>query len=207
MFERAIEGTNRPVRARQIGNYLTYRPFDRDYYINKLNADTAAGRRAIVNTSGGNRAAAMAGILASDYNYGNQLGALARQAEEYNLAQRQAVEQFNRGTNVTNAEMATKADLANAEQAMQRARMYGSLAEYRDSILARNRAEKSANLTNFIQGLGDLGTELTDKDKLRWLADLGVLKYDDEGKYTGKKSNKTANGGRITRKKRGGFTI
>ena len=207
MFERAIEGTNRPVRARQIGNYLTYRPFDRDYYINKLNADTAAGRRAIVNTSGGNRAAAMAGILASDYNYGNQLGALARQAEEYNLAQRQAVEQFNRGTNVTNAEMAMKADLANAEQAMQRARMYGSLAEYRDSILARNRAEKSANLTNFIQGLGDLGTELTDKDKLRWLADLGVLKYDDEGKYTGKKSNESSNGGRITRKKRGGFTI
>ena len=207
MFERAIEGTNRPVRARQIGNYLTYRPFDRDYYINKLNADTAAGRRASVNTSGGNRAAAMAGILASDYNYGNQLGALARQAEEYNLAQRQAIEQFNRGTNVTNAEMTMKADLANAEQAMQRARMYGSLAEYRDSILARNRAEKSANLTNFIQGLGDLGTELTDKDKLRWLADLGVLKYDDEGKYTGKKSNKTANGGRITRKKRGGFTI
>ena len=207
MFERAIEGTNRPVRARQIGNYLTYKPFDRDYYINKLNADTAAGRRAAVNVSGGNRAAAMAGILASDYNYGNQLGALARQAEEYNLAQRQAVEQFNRGTNVTNAEMAMKADMANAEQAMQRARMYGSLAEYRDKILAANKAEKSANLTNFIQGLGDLGTELTDKDKLRWLAELGVLKYDDEGKYTGKKSKKTANGGRITRKKRGGFTI
>ena len=52
-----------------------------------------------------------------------------------------------------------------------------------------------------------MGTELTDKDKLRWLADLGVLKYDDEGNYTGKKSKKTANGGRITRKKRGGFTI
>lgn len=207
MFARAIEGTNRPIRARQIGNYLTYRPFDSNYYINTLNANTAAARRAAVNTSGGNRAAALTGILAADYNYGNQLGALARQAEEYNLAQRQAVEQFNRGTNVTNAEMAMKADLANAEQAMQRARMYGSLAEYRDKILAANRAEKSANLTNFIQGLGNLGTELTDKDKLRWLADLGVLKYDDEGKYTGKKSNESANGGRITRKKRGGFTI
>lgn len=207
MFERAIEGTNRPIRARQIGNYLTYRPFDRNYYINTLNANTAAARRAAVNTSGGNRAAAMAGVLASDYNYGNQLGALARQAEEYNLAQRQAVEQFNRGTNVTNAEMAMKADMANVEQAMQRARMYGSLAEYRDAIRAKNRAEKSANLTNFIQSLGNLGTELTDKDKLRWLADLGVLKYDDEGKYTGKKSNESSNGGRITRKKRGGFTI
>lgn len=208
MFERAIEGTNRPIRARQIGNYLTYRPLDRDYYINKLNANTSASRRGIVNTSGGNRAAAMAGLLATDYNYGNQLGDLARQAEEYNLAQRQKVEEFNRGTNVTNAEMAMKADLANAEQAMQRARMYGSLAEYRDAIRAKNRAEKSANLTNFIQGLGDLGTELTDKDKLRWLAELGVLKYDASGKYTGdKKSNVGAKGSRINRKKRGGFTI
>jgi hypothetical protein len=207
MFARAIEGTNRPIRARQIGNYLKYTPFDRDHYINTLNANTAAARRAAVNTSGGNRAAAMAGILAADYNYGNQLGALARQAEEYNLAQRQKVEEFNRGTNISNAEMAIKADLANAEQAMQRAKMYGSLAEYRDTIKAKNRAEKSYNLTNFIQGLGDLGTELTDKDKLRWLADLGVLKYDDEGKYTGKKSKEKANGGRITRKKRGGFTI
>lgn len=85
--------------------------------------------------------------------------------------------------------------------------MYGSLAEYRDAIRAKNRAEKSANLTNFIQGLGDLGTELTDKDKLRWLAELGVLKYDASGKYTGNKETKKANGGRITRKKRGGFTI
>ena len=212
MFERAIEGTNRPIRTRPIGNYLTYKPFDRDYYINKLNADTAAGRRAVANTSGGNRAAAMAGILASDYNYGNQLGALARQAEEYNLAQRQAVEDFNRGTNTTNAEMGLKADMANADQAMKRAGMYGSLAEYRDKILAANRAEKSANLTNFIQGLGNLGTELTDKDKLRWLAELGVLKYDVSGNYTGGKETKSketkkANGGRINRRKRGGFTI
>jgi hypothetical protein len=193
MFARAIEGTNRPIRARQIGNYLTYRPLDRDFYINKLNANTSASRRALANTSGGNRAAAMAGLLAADYNYGNQLGDLARKAVEYDLAQRQAVEEFNRGTSVSNAEMAMKADMANAEQDMQRARLYGSLAEYRDKILAANRAEKAANLTNFIQGLGDLGKELSDRDMVRWLYEKGVLK--------------AANGGRINRKKRGGFTI
>lgn len=194
IFDRAIEGTNRQIGYRPIGNYLKYIPFDTDYYINKLNANTAAGRRALMNTSGGNRAAAVAGILATDYNHGNQLGDLARKAEEYNLDQRQKVEQFNRGTSITNAEMAMKADLANAEQAMQRARMYGSLAEYRDKILAANRAEKSANLTNFIQGLGDLGREIADRDMLRWLTEKGVLK--------------SANGGKINRrKKRGGFTI
>lgn len=79
-------GTYQPVRFNPIGNYLTYRPFDRDYYINKMNAEAGASRRALLNTSGGNRATAMAGILAADNNYLNQIGGLARQAEEYNLA-------------------------------------------------------------------------------------------------------------------------
>lgn len=194
LFARAIRGTNRQIGYRPIGNYLKYTPFDTNYYINKLDANTAAGRRAVMNTSGGNRAAALAGILATDYNYGNQLGDLARKAEEYNLEQRQKVEDFNRATNMFNSEMGTKVDMFNAEQDMQRARMYGSLAEYRDKILAANRAEKSANLTNFIQGLGDLGREITDRDMLRWLTEKGVLK--------------SANGGKINRrKKRGGFTI
>ena len=193
MFERAIAGSNRPISYTPIGNYLSYKPFDRDYYINKLNADAAASRRGIVNTSGGNRAAAMAGLLAADYNYGNQLGALARQAEEYNLAQKQKVEEFNRATNMTNAEMSMKANMANAEQAMQRARMYGSLAEYRDKILAANRAEKSANLTNFIQNIGNLGRERTDRDIIRWMEEKGILK--------------ASNGGKINRRKRGGFTV
>ena len=30
-------GTYKPVSYNPIGNYLTYTPFDRDYYINKLN--------------------------------------------------------------------------------------------------------------------------------------------------------------------------
>lgn len=194
LFADAIRGANKQIGYRPIGNYLKYTPLDREFYLNKLDADTAAGRRAVMNTSGGNRATALAGILATDYNYGNQLGDLARKAEEYNLDQRQRVEDFNRSTNIFNSEMGTKVDMFNAEQAMQRAKMYGSLAEYRDTIRAKNRAEKAANLTNFIQGLGDLGREKTDRDMLRWLTEKGVLK--------------SANGGKINRrKKRGGFTI
>lgn len=194
LFADAIRGTNRQIGYRPIGNYLRYTPLDREFYLNKLDANTAAGRRAVMNTSGGNRAAALAGILATDYNYGNQLGDLARKAEEYNLDQRHKVEDFNRATNMFNSEMGTKVDMFNAEQDMQRARMYGNLAEYRDKILAANRAEKSANLTNFIQGLGGLGREITDRDKLRWLTEKGVLKSADGGKIN-------------RRKKRGGFTI
>lgn len=85
--------------------------------------------------------------------------------------------------------------------------MYGSLAEYRDAIKAKNKAEKSANLTNFIQGISDLGRERTDRDMLRWLADLGVLAYDTKGKYTGTTKKEAKYGGKVNRKKRGGFTV
>lgn len=106
-------GTYNPIRFRPVGNYLTYRPFDRDFYTNKLNAESGAARRAVLNTSGGNRAQALAGILAADYNAQGKMGDLFRQAEEYNLAQRQKVEEFNRATDMFNSEGIFKADQAN----------------------------------------------------------------------------------------------
>lgn len=156
-------GTYQPIKANPISNYLTYNPFDRDYYINKANAAANASRRTLMNTSGGNRATAMAGILAADNNYINQLGDLARQAEEYNFAQRQKVEDFNRGTNTFNAENALKADLANQEALLKSSDAYlkGALAaaELRQKERAQATATRSANLSNFINSLGDIGRE------------------------------------------------
>jgi hypothetical protein len=57
-----------PVTYTPIGNYLAYNPFDRNFYSNKLEAQAGATRRAIANQSGGNRANAVAGMLAADYN-------------------------------------------------------------------------------------------------------------------------------------------
>ena len=91
-----------------IGNYLSYNPLDRDFYINKMNQQAAATRRGLMNTSGGNRLNAQAGILAADYNYGQNLGTLARQAEEYNQQQKERVEGFNRQTNMFNTETGLK---------------------------------------------------------------------------------------------------
>lgn len=210
MFASAIRSANRPIGTRPIGEYLAYEPLDRMFYINQLNKNAAAGRRAVQNTSGGNRAAALAGILATDYNYGESLGQLARQAEEYNQALKERVAGFNRQTNMFNSEQGTKVDMFNSELLSKQASLYGQLANMRQRILEGNRAEKSANLTNFIQGLGDLGRELTDMDTLRWLADIGVLPYNTKGQYTG--GNNTAapgksKGGKIKRNKRKGYTI
>lgn len=156
-------GQYTPISFNPIGDYIQYNPFDRDYYINKLNAESSAARRAIINQSSGNRGNAIAGILAADYNAQNQLGALARQAEEYNLAQRQKVAEFNRGTNMFNTEGIFKADTANQAARMQARNtlLQGTMQAERLRQAARQQlaAERSANLTNLFNNLGNIGRE------------------------------------------------
>lgn len=156
-------GQYTPISFNPIGDYMTYNPFDRDYYINKLNAESGAARRAIINQASGNRGNAMAGILAADYNAQNQLGALARQAEEYNLAQRQKVAEFNRGTNMFNTEGMFKADTANQAAKMQvrNTLLQGTMQAERLRQAARQQlaAERSANLTNLFNNIGNIGRE------------------------------------------------
>lgn len=153
-------GNYTPVRYTPIGNYLQYRPFDRNFYLNKLNAQAGATRRAIMNTTSPSRNAA---LLAADYNAQGRLGDLARQAEEYNLAQRQAVETFNRGTDMANAEMGLKAAMTNQEAALKAgsSRLSGvaQAMAVRDAVDARRGASIGANLTDFFNSLGDIGRE------------------------------------------------
>ena len=149
-----------------IGNYLTYKPLDRNYYINKLNAQSGATRRAIINQSGGNRATAMAGLLAADYNAQGRLGDLARQAEEYNLAQRERVEAFNRGTNQFNSEMGLRAAIANQANDKLRLQAKTAQAQLRDRADMRSSAGRTANLTNLFDSLGDIGREETARNMI-----------------------------------------
>ena len=175
IFAKAIRDSYRPVSTRPIGEYLSYKPFDRMFYINQLNKNSAANRRAIQNTSGGNRAAALASLLALDYNYGENLGKLGRQAEEYNQALKEKVTDFNRRTNMYNSEQGTKVDMFNSELKAKQAGLYGQLAGMRQSILNSNMEEKRENMTNFIQGLGDLGREMEQKKWRKALYNTGYF--------------------------------
>lgn len=147
------------VSPKYIGNYLGYTPLDRDYYLNKLNAQAAGTRNAILNTSGGNRANAQANLLAADYNAQQNVGNLARQAEEYNLNQRQLVENFNRGTNQFNAEQDMKAASINRGNDQLRLKAKLAQAELMDQAKTRSAAARSANLTNLFESLGGIGKE------------------------------------------------
>lgn len=172
-------GSYMPVSWNPIGNKLTYRPFDRDYYTNKLNAEAGATRRALANQSGGNSGRAMAGILAADYNAQDRLGDLFRKSEEYNLEQRQKVENFNRATNQANSQGALQADMAN-QQAYASARDYAlkgtmAAAEMRQKARMAAEAARSANLSGFLSTLGDIGYENKAMNMIRRLAEAGYV--------------------------------
>lgn len=208
------------VTYNPIGNYLTYRPLDRNYYSNQLRSSSGAAMRNIMNTSGGNRGAAMAGLIAANYNAGIQQGNLARQAEEYNLAQRQQVEQFNRGTNQMNSEMGLKAAMANQEAALKsRSSRLSGIAQamaMRDAIDARRGASMSANLTNLFDSLGNIGIDemnKADRDMLIRAGVFGTLSEKPQG-WSNKRwedykkaisGNGYSKGGKL-KKRRGGLT-
>lgn len=206
-----------------IGDYMSYNPLDREFYINQLNATSSANRRGIVNNSGGNRGQAMAGLLASDYGAQNQLGQLARQAEEYNLGQRAKVTEFNRGTNMFNAEQDYKAQSFNNQNSNLRYNAAAQAAQLRDNILARAAASRSANLTNLFDNLGNIGIDTInrqDRDRLIRAGVFGTLSQKPSG-WSDKRwqayqnavqgkgfGNETrAYGGSIKTKKKKGLTI
>ena len=180
-----------------IGNYLRYNPMDINYAQNKLNQEAAATRRAIQNTAG-TRGAAMAGLLASDYNAQQASGDLFRKALEYNDALQQKVEDFNRGTNMFNSQQdlyTQRSNQAATQQAL-RDKYQGILAgnTLMDQIDARRAASMSANLTNLVSSLGQIGEEAYDQDRIDALTQRDVL----QNLY----NNNAANGGMLTRPKR-----
>ena len=199
----SINITPQSVSYNPLGTYLSYKPLDRMFYINQLNKNTAAGRRTIQNTSGGNRAAAMASILAADYNYGENLGKLARQAEEYNQAQKEKVAGFNRQTDMFNSQQSMQAQSANAQFRNDATKM--RLAQAEEVAKLRSAAKnaydtrRSNNLNNFINNLGNIGWEEKQAEWLDNLAKRGALLMNTSGEYTGVTKK---NGGKLKKNRR-----
>lgn len=185
------------VRYRALNNYLTYRPLDRNYYLNQLKGQAGATRRGIMN-SGSNAGTMMAGLLAADYNAQNAIGKTLMQMEQYNDAQRQRVAEFNRGTDQYNSQAAMSADAQNAQLAQNRDRLRSSLmtqaAQMREAADTALEATRSANLTNFFDNMGGIGQDNMAQNWRNRLIDVG---------YFGAGSDRVVrkNGGRMLTKK------
>lgn len=151
------------VSYNPVGNYLAYRPDDINYIANQLNASGQATARNILNTSGGNRGTAMAGLLANDYANQLALGDAYRKSMLANREQQQRVEDFNRATNMANSEGFLKAAMANQSARAQSQGQYLSAIETAAKMRQMQRdaqdESRTASLTNLFNSIGDIGRE------------------------------------------------
>lgn len=184
-----------------LSDYLSYKPIDRNYYLNQLKGQAGATRRAVMNSglSSGQR---MAGLLAADYNAQQGIADALLKTDMYNEQLRQNIAQFNRGTSQYNSGALMQADAQNAQlaQARDNMRLSGTataanMRELADTALATSR---SANLTNFFDNLGAIGRENRDTNMLQAMIDSDLFGTLSEPMKRGWKKN----GGILTKRSR-----
>lgn len=195
----SIIRSRRSVGYTPLTQKLTYRPFDREFYQNKLNAQAGATRRAIANASNGNRGTLIAGLTAADYNAQNQIGDLFRQAEEYNQAQRERVAGFNRQTDQANAQMGIQTGMFNSQMRQQAAAEAARMRMIENQRYRADRAAKrdaiAANFTNFLESLGGIGEENYWRNAIDSLRRAGV--YQAGTDLQGRVKRSGAKGGKL----------
>lgn len=204
-------GTPSFASYQPIGNYLTYRPMDIWFEQNRLNANSRATDRAIMNNASplGTK---MAGLLANSYNNQIASGDLYRKALEYNDAQRQKVAEFNRGTDMYNSEAFSKTSATNAEIANRDKQYRAQLS----MDAARQKLDSDAgwyqgiygNVQGLFKGLSDWGKENEQHNMIADMAADGIFGTMSDKQNIGKgfitkktSSTKKSKGGKINRRK------
>lgn len=202
----AASGTPALANYKPIGNYLTYNPMDIWYEQNRMDANSRATDRAILNNASpiGTK---MAGLLANGYNSQIADGDLYRKALEYNDAKRQKVAEFNRGTDMYNADAFTKTSATNAEianrQRQFRAQMQMDAARQRMAADAAWNQGIYGNVSGLFKGISDLGRENAQHNMIADMAADGIFGVMTPKSNTGKRvvTTKKSCGGKIKRKR------
>ena len=186
------------VSPKPIGNRMSYTPMDINYLMTQIGNQNVANRRAIMESSAGNPGAVASALLASNYKGTTAMGEAFKQADEYNLKQRQLVDEFNRGTDMYNAEADFKGQVQNQQRANILADAFLKTGMLRDEELAKIQANKSASISSFLNNMGNLGTDMLNRDMVQALIDSGA--YHSISDTMGKTGFKVANGGKLRKK-------
>jgi len=126
---------------------MDYQPIDTEWMANKMKGQAAGTREALLNTSGGNRAIAMAGLMGADKQFNEAMGESYLKAQDINYGRKQQVNQFNAGVEQQNIAARNQAAQMNNQIQMQEMDM-----------MARNRAAKrNAARQAILQAATDLG--------------------------------------------------
>lgn len=142
-----------------IGDYLAYNPVDTQRYINANNQQANAQLNAIMNASSGNRNMAMAQAALANGQRIQGIGQILQAAEAMNFGRKAQVGEFNRGTNMFNAQAHNQAELANLQNNPLLLRQEQQNAMMRHLADSERDAAKSANLSTALQTLSDIGNE------------------------------------------------
>lgn len=208
-MDAAVEAASgSPVLAsyKPIGNYLTYNPMDIWYEQNRMDSNSRATDRAILNNASpiGTK---MAGLLANGYNSQIADGDLYRKALEYNNAQKQKVAEFNRGTDQWNADAFNRTSATNAEIA-NRNRQFKAQMQM-DAARQRMAADTAwnqgiyGNVSGLFKGISDLGRENAQHNMIADMAADGIFGVMTPKSNTGRRvvTTKKSCGGKIKRKR------
>ena len=102
--------------------------------------------------------------------------------DQYNNQQRQAVSEFNRGTNQYNAQSAMQANQANAQLALERSKLQNTLlsqaAQYREGADTALMQARTKAIQDIGTQLGQLGKQNSDINLFRELSPLINQGYD-----------------------------
>lgn len=152
---------NIPVQT--IGNRMRRNPFDERLSVNQANQNLAAGLRSTANNAGGNRAYRQFANNLMAYNNQGQLSGIARNAYLANRQDAFQTAEFNRGTDMYNTSAINQRNLTQAQlNANRQSQGYYARANALNALENARRYDDqlaSADLTAFLQSLGNLGRE------------------------------------------------
>ncbi len=186
------------------GTYMRYNPFDREYHANRMESNINSMRTNALNSFNPSR---FANAMAINNNGIEALGKLYREGEEYNFNIMRDITNANNAINAQRASIAAQ----NASNFMtaQKERNANKLLAYNmmDQIDADKSKTISANFTNMLNSLGQIGEEIYSRDDMNWLISKGYFPsgYTPNkamAKANEEKLNKSSNGGKLlTRRK------
>ena len=203
--ERAMSAVPR-VSATPIGQRMSYNPMDINYLATQQANNALGARRALSEYGAGNPAGTQQAQIANNYTNQTALGQSIMQANQLNRQNLAQTLEFNRQTDSANAANNMQAALANQQRDMTAADFLMRTGQLRDAELGRVQANRSANLTNMFNQIGNLGQDMLNREQAAAVAaSLGVT-YNDLMKalaLTSTGKNIGAKGGKLNTKKGG----
>lgn len=209
--ERAMSAVPR-VSATPIGQRMSYNPMDINYLATQQANNALGARRALSEYGAGNPAGTQQAQIANNYTNQIALGQSIMQANQLNRQNLAQTLEFNRQTDSANAANNMQAALANQQRDMTAADFLMKTGQLRDAELGRVQANRSTNLTNMFNQIGNLGQDMLNRDMAMAMAQSYGVPYNPYmdtagntafgGRWT-PNPNRQSKGGKLNTKKGG----